>query len=62
MSVGMYHAVCKIVLLYCFPLVLHFKFVRHTIIHSLLEFYCTHVNVILLLALKLKQLLCNLNL
>ena len=50
MSVGMYHAVFKIVLLYCFPLVLHFKFVPHIIIHSLLKFYCMHVNVILLLA------------
>jgi len=46
----MYHAVCKIVLLYCFTLVLHFKFVPHIIIHSLLIFHCTHVNVILLLA------------
>ena len=40
----------KIVLLYCFTIVLHFKFVQHTIIHSLLKFYCMQVNVILLLA------------
>jgi hypothetical protein len=50
MSVGMYHEVCKIVLLYCFNLVLHFKFVPHTIINRLLKFHCTHLNVILLLA------------
>ena len=30
--------------------IFNFKFVPHTIIHSLLKFYCTHVNVILLLA------------
>jgi cellulose synthase/poly-beta-1,6-N-acetylglucosamine synthase-like glycosyltransferase len=42
-SIIMYYAVCKIVLLYCFTLVLHFKFVPHTIIHSLLQFYCMHV-------------------
>ena len=43
------HVPCSFVkffLLYCFPLVLHFKFVPHTIIHSLLKFYCMHVNVI----------------
>jgi len=50
MFVSMYYAVCKIVLLYCFTLVLHFKFVPHNIIHSLLKFYCMHVTVILLLA------------
>jgi len=50
MSVAMYHAVCKTVLLYSFTFVLHIKFVPHTIIHSVLKFHRTHVNIILLLA------------
>jgi len=35
---SMYYAVCKIALSYCFTLVLHFKFVPHTIIHVYLNF------------------------